>query len=191
MSTRFAVPPLTAVDDSGNFTSVMSTHELIELARKVTRDAFIAQVPPRFIVLGASQSTPPGAPAISFATQAFMAPTKLSVSDELIVIPLVKAENNPYADRVSIGRARNCDIVIRDPSISKLHALVRVDGSEFALLDIGSQNGTYLNGRRLAANEPVLLSTHDQVMFGGVPTTFMDSAAVHAVLLKAIPANAS
>ncbi|MET0386237.1 MAG: hypothetical protein ABW321_09785, partial [Polyangiales bacterium] len=68
---------------------MMSTLELIELARTVTREAFIAQVPERFIVLGAGDDSSHGTPPISFATQAFMAPTKLSVSEELIVLPLV------------------------------------------------------------------------------------------------------
>jgi hypothetical protein len=53
-------------------------------------------------------------------------------------------------DRISLGRARNCDIVLRDPSVSKLHAHFRVkDDGKFDLVDRLSENGTEINGARL------------------------------------------
>ncbi len=38
---------------------------------------------------------------------------------------IAKSEDSPYSDRFSVGRARNCDIVLRYASISKLHAHFR------------------------------------------------------------------
>lgn len=160
----------------------MSTEKLVELAQTVPREAFIAQVPARFLVLGGSANDEQ---PMSFATQVFRAPSRALGHEELIVLPVVKAANNPYADRVSVGRARNCDIVVREPSVSKLHAVVRIDGDSFSLVDIGSQNGTYLNGQRLVANEAALIALNDEILFGNVNARFMDAASVHAILISA------
>jgi pSer/pThr/pTyr-binding forkhead associated (FHA) protein len=159
----------------------MNTQKLVELAQTVPREAFIAQVPARFLVLGASANEQQ---AMTFSTQVFRAPSIAPSRDELVVLPVVKAANNPYADRVSVGRARNCDIVVREPSVSKLHAVVRIDGDLFSLVDIGSQNGTYLNGQRLAANEAAPIAINDAILLGNVSARFMDAAAVHAILSK-------
>lgn len=165
----------------------MSTQKLVELAQAVPREAFVAQVAARFLVLGASANDQQ---PIGFSTQVFRVPSRLSEQDELIVLPVAKAANNPYPDRVSVGRARNCDIVVREPSVSKLHAVVRIDGDAFSLVDIGSQNGTYLNGQRLVANEAASIALNDEILFGNVNARFMDAATVHAILLGVEP-NAS
>jgi predicted component of type VI protein secretion system len=171
----------------------MSTQKLVELALSVPRDAFIAQVPARFLVLGApaNEQQP-----MSFSTQVFRAPNKEPAREELVVLPVAKAANNPYADRVSVGRARNCDMVVRDPSVSKLHAVVRIDGEAFSLVDIGSQNGTYLNGQRLAINEAAPISCNDEILIGNVSARFMDGGAVYTILVaaqgsKAVTSNAT
>src|SRR5262245_5971398 len=52
-----------------------------------------------------------------------------------LVAPLVKRQGNPYPDRISIGRARNCDVVITDASVSKLHAHVRAEAGGWVLVD--------------------------------------------------------
>lgn len=158
----------------------MSTQKLVELAQAVPREAFIAQVPARFLVLGTSANDQQ---PLGFATQVFRVPSRTSNQDELIVLPIAKAANNPYPDRVSVGRARNCDIVLRDPSVSKLHAVVRIDGEAFSLVDIGSQNGSHLNGQRLVANEAAPIAINDEILFGNVSAKFMDAATVHALLL--------
>jgi hypothetical protein len=168
--------------DSG----VTSTVELAELARTVPRDEFVVQVPNRFLVLGivlgmGGDTQRP----MTFATQALVPSEKPLGSSQLIVLPLVKSANNPYQDRVSVGRARNCDLVIRDSGVSKLHALIWMNGEVFTLVDVGSQNGTWLNGQRLTVNQAAPLERNDEISFGGVPAVFMDAAGVHTVLKTA------
>lgn len=161
----------------------MSTRELIELARSLPREEFIAKVPARFLVLGVG---PDNDQPLGFSTQVFKTPSLApSAPQELVVLPIVKAANNPYPDRVSVGRARNCDLVIRDAAISKLHALVRIDADAFSVVDVGSQNGTFLNGKRLIDNEPALLKCNDQLAFGTVDAKFMDGGALHDALNRA------
>jgi hypothetical protein len=68
--------------------------------------------------------------------------------------------------KVTVGRAEQNDIVIRGSGISKTHAafLPGKEGS-FRLVDMGSRNGTAVNGVILDENRPVHLNTGDKVSF--------------------------
>lgn len=50
---------------------------------------------------------------------------------------------------LSIGRNGDNDIVIDDASVSRKHAVLIISGSEYSVRDIGSSNGTYINGMRI------------------------------------------
>lgn len=50
-----------------------------------------------------------------------------------------------------IGRSAECQIVIADPRVSRRHAMVRKQDGGFYLFDLGSFNGSYLNGSRVTA----------------------------------------
>ena len=64
------------------------------------------------------------------------------------VFPIIKAE-------MVIGRETGDDIVIKDPEISRRHARVILQGAYFIIEDLGSTNGTSLNGQRLGAANPL------------------------------------
>lgn len=53
-------------------------------------------------------------------------------------------------DRMVVGRLTGCDICLEDRSASREHAVFTAEGSGWALEDLGSTNGTLLNGNRLA-----------------------------------------
>jgi uncharacterized RDD family membrane protein YckC len=48
-----------------------------------------------------------------------------------------------------IGRSRTCHLVLKDPSVSRNHSLLIVQAGELLVKDLGSTNGSYVNGRRL------------------------------------------
>ena len=54
----------------------------------------------------------------------------------------------------------------QDKGVSRLHAALRPNGPQLLLIDLGSTNGTRLNGVRLAANQPVRVSSGDEVRLG-------------------------
>ena len=64
-----------------------------------------------------------------------------------------------------LGRAPTSTIVLTDDKVSRRHALIHAQGqNEFWLVDLGSSNGTYLNGRRVSL--PSQLNDNDQVSVG-------------------------
>jgi hypothetical protein len=94
--------------------------------------------------------------------------------------PVRKRPGNPYPERISVGRATNCDIVLRFAVVSKLHAhfTLRPDGF-MQLSDLGSSNGTWHNGRRLERGQRVLLSPNDHLSFGGVCCELVDAVGLY------------
>jgi len=58
-------------------------------------------------------------------------------------------------DVISIGRARDNDVVIENLSVSRNHARVRKEGGRFILTDLNSANGTFVNGVRITRVEVV------------------------------------
>jgi hypothetical protein len=71
----------------------------------------------------------------------------------------------PEADvRVTLGRSRDCDCVLAEPSVSRRHAELRREGGRWLLRDLGSRNGTRVNGVRLLDEAEVCPG--DRVSFG-------------------------
>src|SRR5436305_10614505 len=54
----------------------------------------------------------------------------------------------------------------RDKGVSRVHAALRRDGSQVLLIDLGSTNGTRLNGKLLAAHQPVRVASGDEISLG-------------------------
>lgn len=159
----------------------MDLDELNALSRSLSRDEFAARFKNLFFILDQPKADPS---RLEFETAVADPRSRASlVAGPLRVVAIVKAPNSPYSDRISIGRARNCDVVLRDPSISKLHAHVRMDGGQWAMVDLGSHNGTLVRGEKLVPNEPARLKSGDLVTFGSVTVRVVDAAALHRLLL--------
>jgi hypothetical protein len=68
----------------------------------------------------------------------------------------------------TIGRESSCDVVIQRREVSRLHARIERQGPRYLLIDEGSANGTYVNGRRLT--EPHPLQSEDLIGLGSGPS---------------------
>jgi hypothetical protein len=62
-----------------------------------------------------------------------------------------------------IGRSEESEIVLLDPGVSRTHAIVEIAGGKAFVRDLGSTNGTFLNGRRIEAEA---LRDGDELRFG-------------------------
>ena len=67
-------------------------------------------------------------------------------------------------DEFLIGRGEDCDLCLHDPEISRHHSLIRTRGNETAISDLGSSNGTFINGNRLLSQAK--LRTGDEIVLG-------------------------
>jgi hypothetical protein len=69
-----------------------------------------------------------------------------------------------------LGRSRKCDIVVDDPNVSREHAEIRPRGGSWVLTDLGSTNGSSINGRRTDGAE--VLKPGDEIELGTSTMTF-------------------
>jgi hypothetical protein len=162
--------------------SPVGTENIAEIARNLSRDQFARRFPGCFFVV-----TDPGEEEqpISFETvEAGAAQRALQEAlSHLEVYAIEKAANNPYKDRISIGRARNCDVVLRYSSVSKLHAHFRpTPDAGLELVDLDSQNGTRVNGHALSVNQPHPVKAGDIVQIGRVMGRLTDAISLWDLL---------
>lgn len=81
--------------------------------------------------------------------------------------------------RTVVGRSPACLVVIDDPRASAEHAAIAWSGACWEVRDLGSRNGTWLDGRRLAAGEQAALRRDARLAFGGAdPWIFCDDRPV-------------
>jgi hypothetical protein len=71
--------------------------------------------------------------------------------------------------RTVIGRSRECEIRVDDANVSRQHCEVVEDGGGWSVVDLGSTNGTELNGRRV---DRAGLSDGDRITVGGTDLVF-------------------
>lgn len=64
-------------------------------------------------------------------------------------------------EKVIIGRGEDCDVVLTERQVSRHHAQIRRLDSQYVLEDLGSRNGTYVNGREVT--EPHVLQDGDEI----------------------------
>ena len=70
----------------------------------------------------------------------------------------------------TIGRGRQADVVLNDPNVSRKHAEIRPRGGSWVVTDLGSTNGSQLNGRRI--DGPEVLRSGDEIELGASVMTF-------------------
>ncbi len=75
-------------------------------------------------------------------------------------------------DVTTAGRSTDGDIFLDDITVSRKHAEIRRDGTEFSIHDRGSLNGTYVNGERVEATK---LAPGDEIQIGKFKLVFFQA----------------
>ncbi|MEZ0230398.1 MAG: sigma 54-interacting transcriptional regulator [Planctomycetota bacterium] len=76
--------------------------------------------------------------------------------------------NLPARGELTIGRASTNQVPIADASVSRKHALLKLTSTAWTIEDLGSANGTVLNGRALAPNQPATIRPGDVIEVGDI-----------------------
>ena len=115
-----------------------------------------------------------GAPNINMTTKAdtsALPPVRTRTS----TAPVARADRIP-AGGLTIGRTSDNQIVVNDPLASRRHARLVKSGEGLVLEDVGSANGTFVNGRR---EQRVALRERDIVTIGNVDFVVREGALKH------------
>lgn len=78
----------------------------------------------------------------------------------------------PVRGKIIVGRVAGVQVVIEDDSVSRRHAEIEKTAAGVVLRDLGSANGTMLNGNPVTPNEEFALNTGDVVQFGVIEMIF-------------------
>jgi hypothetical protein len=71
---------------------------------------------------------------------------------------------------VTLGRSRQCDVVLDDANVSRTHAEIGPRGDSWVLTDLGSTNGSRVNGRRVEGSE--VIKQGDELELGSTSMRF-------------------
>lgn len=84
---------------------------------------------------------------------------------------------------LTIGRSADCDIVLDDRQVSRIHARVLWRGNHYEVEDLGSKNGTHLNGRDVVMSQPLRDGDEIQIALR-FKLAFVDAGATAPLLLE-------
>jgi pSer/pThr/pTyr-binding forkhead associated (FHA) protein len=90
-----------------------------------------------------------------------------------------------FQEQHTIGRSPANDITIADPEISRKHARLIQQGTDYAIEDLGSTNGTFVNNRRVAGLTP--LHDGDIIEFGEAIRLLYEAESTLPVELPTVP----
>jgi hypothetical protein len=92
---------------------------------------------------------------------------------------LTKRPGNLFPDMITVGRVFNADITVVVGSVSKVHGYFREEAGVWSYTDQRATNGTFVNTKRLAEGERVVLRDGDRLQLGSdVVCTFLGPAAL-------------
>jgi DNA-binding SARP family transcriptional activator len=104
-----------------------------------------------------------------------MVPTRLVTSEPQDAPPTLVAHGGQRivlaGSPVVLGRQADCDLVLQDDQASRRHAQVEPGPHGFVLVDLGSTNGTLLNGQPIAG--PASLEPGDRILVGDTVVRFI------------------
>lgn len=86
---------------------------------------------------------------------------------------------------VTIGRSEECEIHLLDRQVSRMHARITWTGEDYVLEDLGSKNGTHLNGQDVQGAAPEILHDGDEIQIAlRFKLAFVDAGATAPLTLE-------
>lgn len=122
--------------------------------------------------------------ALSLAISMLLVPRLFPMTAEAVVMPATRKQNWAWLrpkgtgvrsgfplnkDHVIVGREVKCAIMLNDNSVSRQHSSITRLAEGYLIRDLGSSNGTYVNGQRI---QEYLLQDGDRVSIGDIEFWF-------------------
>ena len=101
-------------------------------------------------------------------------------------IAVAKPNRDVSEFRVTVGRSKSNNIVLRGSKISKCHAAFYRDNEHWQLMDLGSVNGTAVNGNRLQNNQKARIKSKDVISFWRYTFEFHEASSFIKFLLMVV-----
>jgi hypothetical protein len=155
-----------AASDHAQFADIADTlaRELADAAREHARDEGYSFLGPVEVEITTSDSMRTGA----FQITARMKQGAGGAGAGSLVLPT--GDRVPLGEQVlTIGRLPESNIVLADPNVSRAHAEIRPQGLGYVLVDLGSTNGTRVNGVRVSEHA---LADGDEIACGNTRMRF-------------------
>ena len=139
--------------------------ELVEAAREYAREEGYHFMGPVRVDLAGDEAMRPG----RFAVLATLRQASGGVGAGSLVLP--SGQRIALGDRpVTIGRMSECTVPLNDQNVSRRHAEIRPGRGAYVVNDLGSTNGTMVNGTRIAGEQR--LTDGDILSFGSTYVRF-------------------
>jgi len=94
-----------------------------------------------------------------------------------LVVQVPGAESHDFPlekPLMTLGRDRECDLVLDYEYVSRRHARIERTGADYSILDWESTNGTFVNGQRIQGKQA--LTPGDHIDIGDISITFLDAS---------------
>jgi hypothetical protein len=98
-----------------------------------------------------------------------VSPVELGMAPEIVRLTYDGTSREVNQQKLVIGRSRDCDIQLADANVSRRHAELRQEGASYWIVDLGSTNGTEVNGKRVKRAK---LRDGDRITLGSTEITF-------------------
>lgn len=137
------------------------------------RPAAVAPDAPAPAAAAVPEPCPARAPAVGEPSEGEAPPAGTAAARDLPALTITYPGGAPVEQRqltgptFSIGRHSSNDLVVEERQVSGKHLRLEWDGCRMTATDLGSTNGTFLNGRRLEANVPEEWSPDDPLLLPG------------------------
>lgn len=172
---------------------MLTVKELKALGSRLTEPFFVRQIgpfalvqkPPRPVVEQMAMRL--GAQRTAFASgPASIEQMQLAVYLHFDGLQVATLPPMGTTERLMVGRLPSCDLVINDPSVSKQHAVLSWHGQAGACTveDLGSTNGTLLNGQPLEPRREAFVRDGFLLRFGDADFAFFTSQSLYKRLVR-------
>jgi hypothetical protein len=105
-------------------------------------------------------------------------PPSAVVSNDGLALAIALEPSRAGATQVTLGRGHACDVELEDGTLSQLHCVFLKAEDGWTVEDLGSTNGTWVDGNRLKTRQPVSVVDGARIQAAQLLLTFHDSSGL-------------